>query len=54
MTVDFSQAAASREAAIDAVRHNRKRVATGSDSRRPLVLQFVRAQKRHHHAAGHA
>jgi hypothetical protein len=54
MSLDFLQAGASREAAIDAFRHNRKRVEADSDGHRPLVLLIVRAQKRHDHSAGHA
>jgi len=54
MTVDFSPAAASRKAAIDAVRHNRKRVEADSNSRGPLALLIVRVHKRRDHAAGHA
>jgi len=54
MTIDFSQAAASRTAAIDAVRHNRKHVEADSNHRRPLVLLIVQARRRRDHAAGHA
>jgi len=54
MSVDFSPAAASRTVAIDAVRHNRKRVEADADHGSPLVLLIVRARRRHDHPAGHA
>jgi hypothetical protein len=54
MNTDFSPAAASRPAAIDAVRHERKCVKLDSVRHMPFALLNVRAQKRHEQAAGHA
>jgi hypothetical protein len=54
MNRDFSQAAASGVAAMQAVRHDKKRFKTGTARRRLFRLQNVRAQNLHDQAAVHA
>jgi hypothetical protein len=54
MRADFSQAAASRAAACDAVRHNGKWFEAGSVRLTPSALLSVRAQSHNDQAAGRA
>lgn len=54
MNRDFSPIAASRTAAIVAVRHNGRRFEIGSDRYRQSRLQHVRGRNLHEQAAGHA
>jgi hypothetical protein len=54
MRADFSQAAASRAAAIEAVRHNGKRFEAGSVRHAPFALVSVCAQNHNEQAAGRA
>jgi hypothetical protein len=54
MRADFSQAAASRAAACDAVRHNGKHFEAGSVRHTPSALLSVCAQNHNNQAAGHA
>jgi len=54
MSRDLSQAAASRTAAADAVRHKGKRVDAGSVRRRPFAPLHVRALRDPVQAAGRA
>jgi hypothetical protein len=54
MRADFSQAAASRAAACDAVRHNGKHFEAGSVRHTPSALLSVCTQNHNNQAAGHA
>jgi len=54
MTTDFSQAAAARSAANDAVRHTAQRVEADSAVRRPLAMLSGLARERNSRAAGPA
>jgi len=54
MNRGFSQAAASRTAAIDAVRHKGERVEASSVRRTVFAPMNVRAQDLHDQAAGQA
>jgi len=54
MSIEFSQAAASRMAAKAVARYNGERVEADSVHPMPPALLIVRAQSRHDQAAGHA
>jgi hypothetical protein len=54
MRADFSQVAASRAAAIDAVRQNGRRFEAGSVRHTPFALLSVWAQNHNEQAAGRA
>jgi hypothetical protein len=54
MRADFSQVAASRAAAIDAVRQNGKRLEAGSVRDTPFAPLSVCAQNQNDQAAGRA
>jgi len=54
MRADFSQVAASRAAAIDAVRHNGKRFEARAVRHAPFALLSVCEQNHNNQAAGRA